>query len=132
MKRVILLGANDNVSVESFDSILKVEDYVSPNYGITYEMHIKTIPTTNGALYLMTDDGLGAYETEEEVMALHNEKASKLVGKDVYGNCAVVKMTSYDPNTYDPENESTDPNAEWLELNDEDINNVLGVIKYEI
>lgn len=130
MKKVILLGANGNVSIESFDSILKVEDYVSPNWGVTYEMFLGA--TTDGLLYLMTDDALGAYETNEEVLALHNEKASKLIGKDVYGNCAVIKMTSYDPNTYDPENESTDPNAEWLELNDEDINSILGVIKYEV
>lgn len=132
MKKAILIGADNIVSLESFDSILKIEDWVSPNYGLSYEMPIRAIPTDGGALYLMTDDGLGAYESDEEVLALHNDKASMLVGKDVYGNCAVIKMTSYDPNTYNPDTESTDPNADWLELDDEDINNVIGVIKYEV
>lgn len=131
MKKVILLGADGNVSIKSFESILDVEDYVSPNYGVTYEMCIGKI--ASGVLYLMVDDGLGAYETEEEVFALRNEVASNLTGKDVYGNCAIIKMTAYDPNTYDPEAESTDPNAEWLGLEDEDIKiNMSGVIKYEV
>lgn len=132
MKRAILIGADDIVSIESFDSILKLEDWVSPKYGVTYEIHIKSIPTTDGVLYLMTDDALGADESNEEVLALHNDKASVLMGKDMYGNCAVIKMTPYDPNTYDPDTESTDPNADWLELDDEDINNVIGVIKHEV
>ena len=132
MKRAILLGADDSVSIACMNSLSNLENYVSPNYWLTYEMLIKTIPTDGGILYLMTDDGLGAYETDDEVDALHNERASKLMGEDIYGNCAVIKMTDYDPSTYDQETESTDPDADWLELTDEDINNVLGEIKYEI
>ena len=134
MKRVILLGANDGASVGSFESILDVEDCVSGKWGVTYEMHITTIPTKGGILYLMMDDALGAYETEEEVRALYNESATKLVNKEIFGNCAVIKMKSFDPETYNQETydsipESTDPNDEWLELDDEDINNIMGVIK---
>lgn len=132
MKKIILLGADDNVSVESFDSIFQIEDYVSPNYGVTYEMHIKTIPSADGVLYLMVDDALGACETEEEVLALHNTNASTLIGKDVYGNCAIIKMAPFDPGIYDQEYENPDPNADWLELADEEINTILGVINNEV
>lgn len=125
MRRVILIDVNNNVSVESYDSILSVENYVSPHWGLTYEIPIKNIPATDGVFYLMTDDALGACETDEEVFALHNDVASKLMCKDVYGNCAVVKMTAYDPDTYVDDALSHGEDTDWVDIKDDDIKYIL-------
>ena len=130
MKRAILLGADNSVSIETYSKVTNIEWYVSP-HRVVYERPIYKIKTNGGLLYLMVDDALGAFESDEEVLALYNEHASALLGEEVYGNSAVVKMTIYDPET-DKCDKNGNDDADWLELTDEDINNVLGEIKYEI